>query len=73
MSAHAQTIISGHVKDLQGEAVAGATVLLYSDSLLTPPMKGYAITRKDGSYSISPNRAATCGCRQSVWDIKTAR
>ena len=53
MSAHAQTIISGHVKDLQGEAVAGATVLLYSDSLLTPPMKGYAITRKDGSYSIS--------------------
>lgn len=54
VSAHAQTIISGHVKDLQGEAVAGATVLLYSDSLLTPPMKGYAITRKDGSYSISP-------------------
>ena len=32
----------------------GATVLLYADSLLTPPMKGYAITSKDGSYRISP-------------------
>lgn len=53
--AEAQTVIGGHVKDTEGNAVAGATVLLYADSLLTPPMRGYAITRKDGAYSISPN------------------
>lgn len=50
----AQTVIGGHVTDMEGKAVAGATVILYADSLLTPPMRGYAITRKDGSYNISP-------------------
>lgn len=50
---HAQGVISGCVRDSRGEAVAAASVLLYADSLLTPPMKGYAVTGKDGRFSIS--------------------
>lgn len=49
---HAQDVISGCVRDSRGEAVVAASVLLYADSLLTPPMKGYAVTGKDGRFSI---------------------
>lgn len=48
-----QDEVSGIVRDSDGNPVAGATILAFRDSLLTPPMSGYAITRGDGSFAIS--------------------
>lgn len=49
---HAQDAISGCVRDSLGMPVVAASVLLYADSLQTPPMKGYAVTGNDGCFSI---------------------
>ncbi len=56
----AQETVDGNVRDGQGEAVVAASVLIYSDSLLTPPMKGYAVTDKNGRFSIGKSDKGDC-------------
>lgn len=48
-----KAVVSGRVTDDGGGPIVSATVLAYADSLLTPPMKGYAVTGGDGGFSLT--------------------
>lgn len=50
--------VSGRVTDAEGAPIVSATVLAYADSLLTPPMKGYAVTGGNGSFSLTVDGTA---------------
>ena len=59
VSATAQrAAVSGRVTDAEGTPIVSATVLAYADSLLTPPIKGYAVTGGDGGFSLTVDGTA---------------
>lgn len=56
---YSQTILHGSVANLEGIPVMGASVLLYTDSLLTPPMVNYTTSQKNGTFSIELGKSAS--------------
>ncbi|MDD7318105.1 MAG: carboxypeptidase-like regulatory domain-containing protein [Prevotella sp.] len=53
---YSQTYVVGHVRGEGGMPVLGASVLLYNDSLLTPPMLAYGTTQQDGTFRIDTKK-----------------
>lgn len=53
---YSQVYVGGQVRGEDGVPVLGASVLLYNDSLLTPPMVTCGTTQKDGKFRIDTKR-----------------
>ena len=47
-----QSFCDGCIKNTNCQPIASASILLYTDSLLTPPIAGYGISQKDGTFHI---------------------
>lgn len=59
---YSQMYVGGQVRGEDGMPVMGASVLLYNDSLLTPPMVAYSTTRQDGTFRIDTKKD-----KQTYW------
>ena len=57
---NAQSVIRGKVIDNRGNAIEGVSIVLFEDSLLSPPMLGYTISKKDGSFIINTTIKGPC-------------
>ena len=59
---YSQMYVGGQVRGEDDMPVMGASVLLYNDSLLTPPMVAYSTTRQDGTFRIDTKKD-----KQTYW------